>query len=120
MVTPKLAVQPLRLGAGLGPQLGVEIRERLVEEKDLGPPHQRPGQRHPLPLAAGEAVRFAVEQLREAEQFRRPSDAAGDFGLGHPAAAQAEGDVAAYALVRIHRVVLEDHRHVASAAATDR
>ena len=34
---------------------------------------QRPGQRHPLPLAAGQLARPAVEQVADAEQVGRPA-----------------------------------------------
>ena len=34
---------------------------------------QRPGQRHPLPLAAGELARLAVQQVADAEQVGGPA-----------------------------------------------
>jgi hypothetical protein len=41
-----------QLEPGLGPQLGVEVRQRLVHQERLRAPDEGPGQRHPLPLAA--------------------------------------------------------------------
>ena len=39
---------------------GIQRRERLVQQQDPRPHHQRPGQRHPLALAAGELGRIAA------------------------------------------------------------
>ena len=41
-----------QLLAQLLPQLGVEAREGLIEEKDPRPPDERAAERHPLALAA--------------------------------------------------------------------
>ncbi len=40
------------------PGVGAEVerRERVVEQVDLGPPHERAGDREPLPLAAGDVA----------------------------------------------------------------
>ena len=48
--------------AHLHAQLGVEIRQRLVEQKDGGLAHQRPADRDALALAAGELRGATVEQ----------------------------------------------------------
>src|SRR5438105_3009870 len=58
------------VGAHLHAQLRVEVRERLVHQEHLreaddGTPH-----RDPLPLAAGELSRLAVEVLLEPEHLR--------------------------------------------------
>ncbi len=41
----------------------VEVRQRLVHQKRGGIAHDRPRQRHPLALAAGQLPRAAVEQV---------------------------------------------------------
>ena len=46
----------LQLGSHLDLGVGVERRERLVEEQDLGVACQGPGERDALPLAAREAA----------------------------------------------------------------
>ena len=48
-------VQPADLEAHLLAQVGVEVRQRLVEEQDLGLHDQRAGHRHPLLLAAADS-----------------------------------------------------------------
>ena len=49
-----VGLDALQLDLHLAAQLEVEGAERLVEEQHLGPVDQRPGQRDPLLLAAGE------------------------------------------------------------------
>ena len=58
------------LGAGLHPQLRVEVRERLVHEERLGPPHDRARERDALALPARELRGLAVEQVVEPERLR--------------------------------------------------
>ena len=47
-------------------QLGVERRERLVEQQDLGPLDQGAGQGDPLALTAGQLIRLARGRSRPA------------------------------------------------------
>ncbi len=60
--------------AGLGPQRGVEARERLVEQYEAGSRRQRPRQRHPPLLTAREFLRttrrVALVETDELEHFR--------------------------------------------------
>ena len=101
------------LDARRGAQGGVEVRQRLVEQKDLGIAHDRPAERDALALPAGERMRPAVEQLGEAEGRGDGSDAALDLGPVDAAPAQAEGEVLAHAHMRVERVGLEHHGDVA-------
>jgi hypothetical protein len=71
------------LGAGLHPQLGVEVRERLVHEEGLGSSHDGACQRHPLPLTSGELRRSAVEQLAQRKALRRVVHQLRPLGRGH-------------------------------------
>ena len=50
-------MQPLDLDAQFGAQLGVEVRQRLVEQEDAGVAHQRAADRDALALAARELGR---------------------------------------------------------------
>ena len=54
-VMPDLVLDALQLDLHLLAQLEVEGAERLVEQQHLGPVDQRPGQGHPLALAAARA-----------------------------------------------------------------
>ncbi len=64
-------VQLADLGAGLHAQLGVQVRERLVEQEDGRVAHDGAAHGHTLALAAGELLRLAVEQLADAQDVRR-------------------------------------------------
>ena len=68
-----LLLEPLQLVAGAGPQLRVQVGQWLVEQEHVRLADQRPGQRHPLPLAAGQLPRLAVQQVADAEQLGRPA-----------------------------------------------
>ena len=53
------------LTAHLGPQRCVEVGKRLVEQQDRRPRRHRPGQRHPLLLAARQCPGHAVAKAGE-------------------------------------------------------
>ena len=63
----RILLQAPDLGAQLDAELGVEVAQRLVEQEHLRRADQRPGDRDPLLLAAGELTRFAVEQRGDAD-----------------------------------------------------
>src|SRR5579883_2167503 len=95
------------LVAGRDAQGGIEIGERLVEEEDLGVANDRPAKRHPLPLPAGEGVRLAPEEGREAELCRRQPDPPLDLARGDDAPPEAEGEIVEDVHMRIKRIGLE-------------
>ena len=75
-----LLVHLLDLGAHLHAQLGVEVRQRLVEQEDLRIAHDRAAHGHTLPLAARQLLRLAIEQVDDVEDVRRLVHAALDLG----------------------------------------
>ena len=79
-------------------RMRVERSQRLVEQQHTRVARERPRQRHPLPLAAGELARPRVGEVRDAEALEQLGDAL----------LAAEGDVALDAQVREERVLLED------------
>ena len=64
-------MERLELGARLGAQLRVEVRERLVEEEHRRLAHEGARERYPLPLAARELLRAPVEELGAAGELGR-------------------------------------------------
>ena len=106
-------MQAADLDAHLHAQLGVEVRQRLVEQERLRLAHDGAAHGDALALAAGELARLALEEVADGEQLGRLGDAPLDLGLGHAAVAQAVGHVVVDAHVRIERVVLEHHGDVA-------
>ena len=74
----------LQLGdvrAGLHPELGVQVRQRLVHQEDRRLADDGAAHRDPLPLATGERLGLAVEVLLQVEQAGGLADLAGDLGL---------------------------------------
>ncbi len=57
----EVAVQLGDLDPRLAAQRRVEVGQRLVEQEDLGRPHDRAADRHALALAAGELLRRALQ-----------------------------------------------------------
>ena len=103
----------LDLGAHLHAQLGVEVRQRLVEQKHLRIAHDGATHRHALALPAGQRLRLAVEQLGDVENARGMVDALFDLVLGKFAQLEPERHVLERGHVRVERVVLEHHGDVA-------
>ena len=95
--------------AQFGAQLGVQIRERFVEQIDAGIAHQGAPDGDALTLPARELRRLATEIVFQVQQTRGEIDAALDLILGHAGDAQTERQVAFDVHRRIERVGLEDH-----------
>jgi hypothetical protein len=110
-------VQPLLdppdLVAELAADLGVQCGQWLVEQQHPGLDRQRPGQRDPLLLAAGDLVRVAARGLGQPDQLQQlqgPRPAAGRRGAADP---QAESDVVGHGEVGEQAECLEHHAHAA-------
>src|SRR6266567_3376424 len=105
--------QALELDAHVGPELGIEVGQRLVEQKHLRMAHDAAPERHPLLLPAGELARLALEQIADAENLRGAGDLLADHFLAGAPVAQAEREIVVDRHVLIERVVLEHHGDVA-------
>ena len=106
-----------QLGVHAVAQLGVQMRNRLVEEEDGRLANEGTAERYALLLAAAQLGRHAAQQLVDLEH---PGDRAhplvaglGRVAAGGPRRAQREGKVLVDREMRIERVALEGHRHVA-------
>ncbi len=55
------ALEAQQFLARLHPELGIEVGERFVHQEDRRFAHDRPTQRHPLPLTTGKVLRAAVQ-----------------------------------------------------------
>jgi hypothetical protein len=93
--------------------LGVERRERLVEQEDAGPDRKRPRDRDALLLAARQFAWEALGVLRHADDAQRLRDALGDELFRRAARVEAERDVFGNAHMGKERVILDDHREAA-------
>ena len=93
--------------------LGVERRQRLVEQQQLRLRRQRAGQRHALLLAAGKLVGIAVAELRQLDELQHLGDALVGLRLWHAGDLEAEGDVLRDRQVGEQRIGLEHHADIA-------
>jgi hypothetical protein len=109
---PQPPLQRRDLRARLHPQLGVQVRQRLVHQERLRLAHDRPPHRHPLPLPTRERLGLAVQIRREVEHLGRLLHPRPDLVLLHPGDLQREPHVVRHRHVRVQRVVLEHHRDV--------
>ena len=64
-------MQALQLDAKLGAELGVEVRQRLVEQEHVDVAHQRPADGDALALAAGELRRTALQERLDLQKLGR-------------------------------------------------
>ena len=114
-------VQIAQPAAQILADLGVERAERLVQQQDARLHRQRAGQRHALPLPAGELRRIAFAQGPELHQIEQLLHPPRDLRLGRAGAAlahgQPEADIVGHRHVAEQRILLE---HEADAAIRDR
>src|SRR5262245_5814452 len=106
-------MQLLDLRAHLHAQLGVEIRQRLVEEKHLRVAHDSAAHSDALALASRELSRVALKQLGQAEDGGSAADAFVDLAPWSAAQFHGERHVVGDRHVGIERVILKYHGHVA-------
>ena len=114
------ALQALELHPGLDAQLRVEVRQRLVEQKERRLTYDRPRQRAALLLPAGKLAGSALEQVLDAHPRRGLAHRMRDpVGRG-PDHLQGECDVVEHRHVRIQRIALEHHCDIAIARGQQR
>jgi hypothetical protein len=106
-----LVLEPLELQLHLAAHLAVERRERLVEQQQSRPFHDRPSQGDPLALTARELLRAAPGHPGEADGREHLRDPAAHLAATQALALQAVGDVALDRHVREQRVRLEHQVH---------
>ena len=109
----KLALDATDLGAQLHPNLGVQRRQRLVEQQNLGVDRQGPRQRHPLLLSARELMGIALAEIRQMDDVEHLGDGALDVGRRLAGDLQPEADVVGDCHVGEQGIGLKHHAHVA-------
>ncbi len=106
-------VQARKLQAHLNTQRGIEVGQRLIEEKHLGVAHDGAADGDALALAAGQLPRLAFEQRLQLQGARGRFDLAGNLLFVGTGQVQGEGHVLAHRHVRVERIGLEHHGQVA-------
>ena len=109
----QLPVQPGELVPHPHAQFGVQIRQGLVEEQHARPANDGAGDRHALPLPAGQGTRPPVEQRQQVQRPRHRRHPLRDFRLGPARDTQRKRDILRHRQMRIERVGLEHHRQPA-------
>src|ERR1039458_9506235 len=107
----ELVLEAYQLELRVFAQVLIERPQGFLEQQQLRPLDQRTGERHPLLLAAGQLVRFALAEAAELHQTEHGGDALGDFGPRYPVLFQAEGDVLLDGHVGKQRIGLKHHVH---------
>ena len=100
------------LGAHLHAQFGVEVGERLVEQKYLRVADDGAAHGDTLALAARQLLWPALEQLGDVENAGGGLHPLVDLGLREPFQAQPERHVFEHRHMRVERIVLEHHGDV--------
>src|SRR5579883_43074 len=109
----KALVELDQLGAGAHPKLHVEVRERLVHEKDRRISDDRAPEGDALALAAAQLFRSPLQQVGDAEELRHLAHALFQLGLRNAPKLERVREVVVNVHMRIERVALKHHRDVA-------
>src|SRR3546814_617140 len=108
----ELALQFLDLVAQVDAHLGVERRERLVEQQEPRRGGDGAGERDALLLAARELRRVLAALVGKADEVEQLADPRGNFRFGAATVLQPEGDVALDGEIREQGVGLEHDAEV--------
>ena len=106
-----LLLQVDELDLHLLAQLGIERRQRLVEQQHRRMRDERPRDGHALLLAAGQLVRIALAETREPNVGERFGDFRADLPARRLRHLERKRDVALDGHVRKERVALEHRAH---------
>ncbi|MNT30246.1 hypothetical protein D3C72_1660310 [compost metagenome] len=109
----QLLVQVRDTDTHRGAQLGIQVRQRFIEQEHVWLFHNRTAYGHTLRLTTGELTRQTIQQLIELKDFCRFVNLRFDLRFWQLAQLQAKGQVFTHGHVRIQRIVLEHHRNPA-------
>ena len=106
-------MERLDFGSHLDPELGVQVRERFIKQKNLRISDDGAAHRNPLTLTTRERARVAIKQLSQPKNLGCAFDGSLNFCSRFLREHQAERHVLAHFHMRIQRVILEHHRDIA-------
>jgi hypothetical protein len=109
----QLLVQAFQFHTQVGAQLGVQVRQRLVEQEHIHIAHQRAPDRHALALAARQGARLALQQRFDLQDPGGAGHAFCDLVAGQAGILQPEGQVPLDRHLGVERVGLEHHADAA-------
>jgi hypothetical protein len=108
-----LLANPPDLGAEFNTEFGVQIRERLVQQKHIRSHNQSACERDPLLLTTGELIGLTSGVLAHLDHLQGLGNPTIHFLGSHPSDREAEGNVRLDGHMRPQRVRLEHHAGVA-------
>ena len=108
-----LAPEPQHVVIEFLPGNLVERGERLVHQQQLGPGHQRAGDRNPHLHAARELARISVGEIGQPNGGQRRHDGRGGVALAQAPQAKRQEDIAEHRLPGHQRRLLKDEADVA-------
>ena len=108
-----LLLDRLDLMAHGRPDARIEVGERLIEQQNARIDRERPAERHPLALTAGELCHRPLGQALEAEQSHDLLHPGSPLRARHAPQTEAIGQVLRHRHVRPQCIGLEHHGHVA-------
>ena len=106
----QLFMQLGKLDPHLNPERRIQVRQRFVEQEDLGLTNDGAADGDALALTAGKVLGPTLQQGAEVQDVRRLGHFARPLFLGHAGQPQAERHVVGDRHVRVKRVGLKDHR----------
>ncbi len=106
-------MQALDFNAHLGAKLGIEIRQRLIEQEGRRIAHHGAADGDALALATGQRCRATVEIGFQPQRLAGFLNALVLLGFRQLRRVEPETDVLAHGHMRIDRIVLEHHGDVA-------
>jgi len=101
------------LAAHLNTKLGVEVRQRLIEQEYLWVPNYRAAEGNALTLPARELTGSSIEELADTENDRCFPDALRDLSSGCSTQLESKSEIVVNSHVRVQGVALKDHRDIA-------
>src|SRR5215510_8864041 len=106
------AVQSRQLHPHRRTKRSVEIRQRLVKEKNFGLSYNSAPQRHSLSLSSAQLLRTTFQQGVDFQQLRSISYLGFDFRRGGAAQPQRKGEIFKHRHVRIESIALKHERDI--------
>ena len=104
-----LLLDTLQLVLHILPQAQVQRAQRLVQQQDLGPVHQRPGDGHPLLLAAGQLIGEPAALAVQPHQAQHIGDAGLDLPGGGSHRPHSQTQIIVHSFVADQAEILKDH-----------
>ena len=96
----------------VSPELCIQVGQRLIHQKRLGPAHNGAANRDPLLLPARKLAGAAVQQMGDVQHLGRLLHLPTDLGFGDLAHREGKRHIFIHGHLGIEGVILEHHRQI--------